>query len=283
MSRKKGGYGNPPAEHRFKPGRSGNPRGRPRKKRPETPKMAEKSFHGQLEQELSRKLTLMENGEPIELPASQAIARAMIATALKGSRLAQAKLYKIKTEQEEKAAEQAREHYVWCLTQKYKGEAAMKAAQEQGLPAPELYPHPEDIIVDPTSWRARVLGPVAAEDMVMFRPVLLWRDLLLAFYAGLTRGKFSVDPAKRSDYEIACLCMVKLLTPVIPPSRRYSELDAFGYIRTWQDLGSRQYDSDLAALARQIQELPPSPMSQLDELDEQHAALFDLFDDLVKH
>ena len=47
------GYGKPPADRRFKPGQSGNPKGRPKGTR---------SLEAQLREELNRKISVSENG-----------------------------------------------------------------------------------------------------------------------------------------------------------------------------------------------------------------------------
>jgi hypothetical protein len=47
------GYRKPPREHQFKPGQSGNPKGRPR---------GSKSFTTLLVEELGTKITIQENG-----------------------------------------------------------------------------------------------------------------------------------------------------------------------------------------------------------------------------
>src|SRR4051812_37673912 len=86
------GYGKPPAEHRFKKGRSGNPLGRPRKKVAKT--QVVKSFGAQhanqcLLEEAYRTVVVREGEQTIELPAIQAVFRAMGVAAMKGNRFAQ--------------------------------------------------------------------------------------------------------------------------------------------------------------------------------------------------
>ena len=72
------GYRKPPKAHRFKPGQSGNPNGRPRKK-------GLGSVEEIIRDELMRTVTVTENGKPSKLPVGKLLARQFIAQALKGN------------------------------------------------------------------------------------------------------------------------------------------------------------------------------------------------------
>lgn len=90
------GYGRPPAEHRFKKGRSGNPKGRPRKsKAPQHFDPSTQPTERLILQEAYRKVTIREGDTTIELPAIQAAMRALAIAAMKGSRLSQKALTEI--------------------------------------------------------------------------------------------------------------------------------------------------------------------------------------------
>ena len=69
------GYGKPPQEHRFKPGRSGNPRGRPK---------GTKDLNKLLQIELDRKVAVTERGRKRSISARELIAKQFVASALKG-------------------------------------------------------------------------------------------------------------------------------------------------------------------------------------------------------
>jgi Family of unknown function (DUF5681) len=83
MSRRKGrsrpayqvGYGRPPQAHRFKPGRSGNPAGRPRRKQ---------SIDEAIEEALHETVTVNEKGKHKKLPALQVIMRQLRNAAMRG-------------------------------------------------------------------------------------------------------------------------------------------------------------------------------------------------------
>ena len=69
------GFGNPPAATRFKPGQSGNPKGRPR---------GSKNFDTALVDELNARLTVTENGKRRKITKRQAIAKQVVNKAASG-------------------------------------------------------------------------------------------------------------------------------------------------------------------------------------------------------
>ena len=69
------GYGKPPVNTRFKPGQSGNPKGRPR---------GSKSFAGLMRAALSETVQVREDGQLRHISRREAIIKSLIARALKG-------------------------------------------------------------------------------------------------------------------------------------------------------------------------------------------------------
>ncbi len=69
------GYGKPPKDTQFKPGRSGNPRGRPKGAR---------NFTTELREELNERIPIREGGKVRRISKRRAVLKAQVAKALNG-------------------------------------------------------------------------------------------------------------------------------------------------------------------------------------------------------
>ena len=80
------GYGQPPKATRFQPGRSGNPKGRPK---------GRKNKVSVVREIIERKVTLRENGKMRRVSVFEALVESLVAKALKGSVNDQIKLVQL--------------------------------------------------------------------------------------------------------------------------------------------------------------------------------------------
>jgi hypothetical protein len=69
------GYGRPPVHSRFQPGKSGNPKGRPKRT---------KNLKADLTEELAERVQVTENGRPLKISKQRLMLKALVTKAIKG-------------------------------------------------------------------------------------------------------------------------------------------------------------------------------------------------------
>lgn len=160
------GYARPPAEHRFQKGRSGNPKGRPKgaKNKPAVPNplnARDQPTDALVLEEAYRPVTIREGDKVIELPAIQALIRALAISAMKGSRLSQQALAEIVREVEDRRAKQHVAMLDGALEYKLTWKAEIEHCERLGLERPCPIPDPDDIIIiDFRTGDVRTEGPL---------------------------------------------------------------------------------------------------------------------------
>lgn len=163
------GYGKPPAETRFKPGQSGNPRGRPKGARNKLPALNEERLKGIILEEAYRAIRINDGDRQVKVPMAQAIVRAVAVNAVKGQQRAQRLFTELltTTERENKAL-----HDAWmdaALTYKIEWDRELERRQRFGITdLPEPLPHPDHIVIDLNAGSVRVTGPSTREEKALW-------------------------------------------------------------------------------------------------------------------
>lgn len=240
------GYGKPPKHTRFVKGQSGNPRGRPRKPKPQPPRLSDALLDGFFEKEAYRSVALRENGQPIELPAAQAVLRALTTDAIKGERLSQKYFLESLARMEELHFRRKVDDYVRLQTAKREGEEALAKHKRKGLPPPDLLPHPEDIVLNAATGEAYVNGPETPEDVCLYEHTVRLRDHLLLRSAN--RPYFHKKTPAESEDDQGCPYMVlaHLFDHFLPPRYRWQDDAEVDLMREYIGLPKRQRERRIA-------------------------------------
>lgn len=166
------GYGKPPLQTRFKPGQSGNPRGRPKGAKNKLPALNEERLKGIILEEAYRTIKVRDGEKHISIPMAKAIVRSLALSAAKGSNRATQLFTALvqTTERENKAL-----HDQWldvALTYKVEWERELDRRKRLNIVAPDPIPHPDDIDIDMNTGQIKQIGPWTKEEKVkwdMFR------------------------------------------------------------------------------------------------------------------
>jgi hypothetical protein len=162
------GHAKPPAHSKFKPGKSGNPKGRPKgaKNKPSRDAIAEI-----IEEEGSRMIEVKERGELKKMPTTRAIARSINMNALSGKTGAQRLAMELAMNVENKRNAEAEEMFFGMLKYANECRSEMQLRIRRNLPTLKYSPHPDDLHFD-VETRTVSLNELAQDQATLFRTSL---------------------------------------------------------------------------------------------------------------
>lgn len=173
---RKVGKGNPPPEHQWSKGTSGNPKGRPKKVAAEP---LDLDFVEMILAEGSRKITLNEDGKPVSMAMVQAVYRWMPVAALKGNSHA-ARTY-VQNFANAKAQQQKRKDEAIATAFVIKIQLEQKRVEwvADGHEEMTMAVHPSDIEIDCVTGQVKYFLAWTQEDRDARAKAVKLRDYLL--------------------------------------------------------------------------------------------------------
>ncbi len=197
------GYSKPPKATRFKPGQSGNPRGRPRGAKNKRPGLHEERMKEIVLDEAYRDITVRDGLRNVTIPMAQAVIRSMAVNAAKGQHRAQRLFAELLASVENSRKLLHDEYFDKALTYKLEWEKELERRKQLNITdLPDPLPHPDQIRIDMREGTIRMTGPMAKEDKAWFdewedrKPQI--REAVEALKKNLT---METDPAERDDIE----------------------------------------------------------------------------------
>ncbi|MEQ8744948.1 DUF5681 domain-containing protein [Parasphingorhabdus sp.] len=199
------GYGKPPMESRFKKGQSGNPAGRPKRKKLKESKpdayQATKLLSKIIQSEANRTLTIREGEKKEVISVLTAAIRSLGLSAAKGNRFAQREFINLAMLDEKERRKSVEKEISEIVNYRVIFEQQAEDAKRLGLPEPECIPHPDDMFLNPETGEKDVNGPVTPEDKIHWDDLLQRRDRLAEQIKELAGGYLlESDPDAKGYY-----------------------------------------------------------------------------------
>lgn len=184
------GYGKPPTKTRFRPGQSGNPKGKPKGAKNAKPSLSEERIKSLIMEEAYRTIPIVERGRRTSIPMMTAILRAVAMNAAKGNNRAAILFTTLVSKTEADNSKLASEAFGSAIDYKLIWGKELDRRKKLGLKLPDPVPHPDDIILDARKMAFRIAGPMTRDEIPRYR---LGAELLAAY------KEANVELAKKAD------------------------------------------------------------------------------------
>lgn len=171
------GYGKPPQHSRFRPGTSGNPKGRPKgsKNKAHSP-LAERMKEIILD-EAYRDISVRDGDRTVTVPMAQAVIRSMSLKAAKGDHRSQRLFAELLSSTESANRLLQEEWFKTALEYKIDWAEELDRRERHGITdLPPPLPHPDHIKLDPRTGTVRITGPMTEEEKKEWDRIVEIRD-----------------------------------------------------------------------------------------------------------
>ena len=154
------GYAKPPEANRFKPGQSGNPMGRPKKRVAQRIDPAMEPTQGFILNELYRRVRVRDGDQTVEMSAIQVALRTLVNDAMAGKPAARKEVIQLAQQAEARQLELHIKDVDTWIAHKHQWYEEFARCDEAGIPRPDPVLHPDDIHLCPVTGELTISGPM---------------------------------------------------------------------------------------------------------------------------
>jgi hypothetical protein len=159
------GYGRPPKATQFKPGQSGNPKGRPKGAKTRRFASGGHNLRDALLAEMERIIVIQEGDQQVEMTQLQAALRRLMIKAMKGDIDAIRMLLRYAEEMQREDRQLHERFLEQMLKYKVKAEAEVRQRQAKGITdMSDILPHPDHIDADFVTGEVLITGPMSPRE-----------------------------------------------------------------------------------------------------------------------